>query len=290
MTILDDQLFQISTYGEGHPQLLIELPHGATGTEEYRYFANKIPSLPHNLIDFFYVNTDVGTPEVAYRIAEKLKSHLSIVIIRSRIPRTLVDCNRVLSLSEKQYSEGKVTPGIPVYIPQQDHEWLHLLHQRYTSKVEELYALVCQQGGSALILHSYSPKSVGITSIDHNIVEKLHWAYEPEQYETWPTRPEIDIIAKTREGALMCDTKRVHALQNAYLDYHFEVGVSQTYPMHPSTMAFRHTQKYPSQTVCLEIRRDLLMKEFIPFAPMVACEEKIERHAECISKAYFPKK
>jgi len=282
----DDQLFHTKNYGKGGPQLLIELPHGAVNTEEYQFFAQQIPSLPENLIDFFYVNTDVGTPELAHCIAQNLKEHMRISIIRSRIPRTLVDCNRVLSLSPEEYRAGKVTPGIPCYVPQQDHEWLHQIHQRYTKKVDELYASICQQGGSALILHSYSPKSVGISSVDQDIVEKLHWAYEADLYKTWPTRPKIDIIAKTKEGEWLCDMKRAEKLQQAYIQNDITVGLSQTYPMHPSTMAFRHAKKYPSQIICLEIRRDLLMKEFLPFAPMYACQKKIEKHAQTITKAY----
>jgi len=289
MNISDQQLFHIQTYGEGEPKVLIELPHGATKTEEYDFFARKIPSLPKDLIEFFYVNTDVGTPELAVSIAEHLKETCAITIIRSRIPRTLVDCNRVLSLSKEQYREGKVTAGIPCYIPEQDHQWLRAVHERYTQKVEERYARICGNGGSAFILHSYAPKSVGIASVEHDIVEKLHWAYEKKQYDKWPVRPEVDIIGKMKDGTWMCDINLVERLKSSFSNHDITVGLSQTYPLHPSTMAYHHALRYPGQTICLELRRDLLMKAFVPFVPMQACQDKIQQHAHAIVDAFTEK-
>ncbi|MEI6129601.1 MAG: hypothetical protein WCR59_06000 [Planctomycetota bacterium] len=47
------------------PQLLIEVPHGATRTEHFTTLAGWLHGdYPADLIDFFHVNTDVGAPEL----------------------------------------------------------------------------------------------------------------------------------------------------------------------------------------------------------------------------------
>jgi hypothetical protein len=48
------------------PDLLIEIPHGATRTADFQTLANQLRSpLPADLVDFFHVNTDTGAPELA---------------------------------------------------------------------------------------------------------------------------------------------------------------------------------------------------------------------------------
>ena len=46
--------------------------------------------LPADLIDFFHVNTDVGSPELGEAIVELLQ-HLGVVVLRRLIPRTPLD-------------------------------------------------------------------------------------------------------------------------------------------------------------------------------------------------------
>ena len=147
--INEQDLYSIERFGSSPPQLLIELPHGCVFTDEYEELAKQIPNLPADLIDFFLVNTDVGTPELGREIAKFVQEKIGVVILRSRIPRTLIDCNRILSLNEDEYKEGKVTPGIPSYIPPKHHWWLKDYHQRYTKKAKQLFEEVCGQGGTA---------------------------------------------------------------------------------------------------------------------------------------------
>ena len=52
--------------------LLVEVPHGATTTADYMALAGQLASpLPPSLIDFFYVNTDAGAPELALATARR---------------------------------------------------------------------------------------------------------------------------------------------------------------------------------------------------------------------------
>ena len=126
-----------------------------------------------------------------------------------------------------------------------------------------------------------------IASVGHDIVEKLHWAYSEEMYKTWPSRPEIDIIGKTKEEDWLCNEKRARSIKQSFKKRNFEVELSKTYPMHPSTTAFRHASKYPNQTLCLEIRRDILMRRFIPFQVLNANHEIISNIAECIGMDFL---
>ena len=52
---------------------LIEIPHGATRRAHFEALAPQLKSaLPDGLIDFFFVNTDAGAPELAFALAERL--------------------------------------------------------------------------------------------------------------------------------------------------------------------------------------------------------------------------
>ncbi|MAA79384.1 MAG: hypothetical protein CL916_09000 [Deltaproteobacteria bacterium] len=283
----DRDLYTVERFGSSSPQLFIELPHGCIHIEEYERFTQNISELPENLVDFFLVNTDIGTPELGFEIARLIQEKVGVVVLRSRIPRTLIDCNRILSLNEEAYKEGKVTPGIPSYVPLDHHQWLKEIHQRYTEKSKELFEEVCAQGGYAMMLHSYAPRSVGIDSIDHQIVEKLHWAYQDKIYKTWPLRPQIDFIAKTQDNQWLGAKERILSIKQRMEADGLEVGISSTYPMHPATTAYMHTEKYPNQTLCIEIRRDLLMKKFRPFTQLDADPQQIQRFARLIGLDFF---
>lgn len=278
----DQNLYTIERFGSSAPKLFIELPHGCVHCEEYERFAQYIPSLPDNLIDFFLVNTDVGTPDLGTAIAKYVQDTCGVVVLRSRIPRTLIDCNRILSLNEDEYKEGKVTAGIPSYIPTEHHHWLKNIHHRYTIKAQELFEAVCGQGGIGIMLHSYAPRSVGINSVDHQIVEKLHWAYQEEVYKDWPIRPQVDFIAKTKDNEWFGAAEKILSIKERMEKDGLEVGISSTYPMHPATTAYMHTKKYPNQTLCIEIRRDLLMKDFRPFKRLQVDQVQIDRFAGLI--------
>jgi hypothetical protein len=80
------------------PDLLIEIPHGATRTSDFDAVAQAMTSpLPSQLSDFFHVNTDAGAPELAVALAHRLTQldpTKSVAILRCRVPRTFIDCNR----------------------------------------------------------------------------------------------------------------------------------------------------------------------------------------------------
>ena len=87
----------------GAPDLLLEVPHGATRAEDYHALRRALRgSYADDLAEFFFVNTDVGAPEVALRIAERVTAAdpaRCALVLRSRIPRTFIDCNRVIEAS-----------------------------------------------------------------------------------------------------------------------------------------------------------------------------------------------
>src|SRR5687768_8949782 len=80
------------------PDLVIEIPHGATRTADYTACAAELTSpLPADLVDFFHVNTDAGAPELGRAIAQRVVADeptRTVVVLRCRIPRTFIDCNR----------------------------------------------------------------------------------------------------------------------------------------------------------------------------------------------------
>ena len=63
----------VSRVGTGRPAVLFELPHGATRRRHYDAVRSRLQSpLPDRLEKFFFVNTDVGSPEVALEAARVL--------------------------------------------------------------------------------------------------------------------------------------------------------------------------------------------------------------------------
>jgi hypothetical protein len=58
-----------------------------------------------------------------------------------------------------------------------------------------------------------------------------------------------------------------------------------SYTLHPGTLAHAFATKYPGKTLCLEVRRDLLVEEFTPFAEMHADPQRVERVALPLARA-----
>ena len=54
--------------------------------------------------------------------------------------------------------------------------------------------MVCGSGGTALIPHTYGPRTLDITRIGDDIAEQLRQALAPERAESWPLRPEVDLL------------------------------------------------------------------------------------------------
>lgn len=277
--------------GEAHPDdtqpdLVIEVPHGATATADYERIAARLgSSLPDRLVDFFHVNTDAGAPELAEAVARELvalEPTRSVAILRCRIPRTFIDCNRRMDASPEDFKAGKVTPGLmPWIVTDEDRAMLRAAYDSYVAAVAGAIGELASDG-ALLMLHSYAPRSVDI-QVDEAIVEGLHRAYRPEIEPTWPLRPELDVIGTTADGVKHAPAAVVEELRARLAP--MPVADSATYPLHPSTLAYDHVMAHPGRALCLEVRRDLLADPFEPFAQMTIGAEKVARLAGPIAAA-----
>lgn len=254
------------------PGLLIEVPHGATEAAHYFELAAQMRSdLPESLERFFFVNTDVGSPECAEAIARSMVAAdptATVTILRCLIPRTLIDCNRIIDADPARYAEGGVTPGIAPYVDHpEDRSLLLSRYRAYQEQAVAAFAQSCGRGGRAVMLHTYAPRTVGISQIDRDIVRNLAAVYVPDVYAAWPLRPEADLLTATPEGVDLSDRAAVEGILAALRAAGVAAGEGETYPLHPVTTAYHHAARYPGQTVCMEVRRDMLV-DFVPFVPL----------------------
>ncbi|HUS32347.1 MAG TPA: N-formylglutamate amidohydrolase [Kofleriaceae bacterium] len=287
-TILDVDVIRGARAAQGAPlDVVIEIPHGATRTEDFNALAARVTSpLPDGLVDFFHVNTDAGAPELAVATARRfveLEPARSVAILRCRIPRTFIDCNRRVDASAEDFKAGKVSPGLMPWITDpEDRVMLRAAYDRYVAAVKQATGQLATDGAMVL-LHSYAPREVDV-QVDAKIVESLRAAYRPEKVESWPLRPELDVIGKGLDGTSYAPAAVVEALKAA-LAGELAVADGATYPLHSSTMAWDHVMARPGRTLCLEVRRDLLADPFEPFAQMRISEAKVERIAVPLATA-----
>jgi predicted N-formylglutamate amidohydrolase len=261
------------------PDLVIEIPHGATRTADYDALAAQLTSpLPDRLVDFFHVNTDAGAPELGLAIARRFVADEPgriAAVLRCRIPRTFIDCNRRMDATPEEFRAGKVTPGLMPWITSDaDRALLRGLYDRYVAAVIDATSRLA--GGALLLLHSYAPRTVDV-EVDANIVASLHRAYQPDIEPTWPLRPPIDVIGKAIDGTDHAPAAVVDALRAQLEPLGLVVANSATYPLHPSTLAWARVQEHPGRAVCIEVRRDLLADPFEPFAQMTIADAKVDR-------------
>ena len=132
--------------------VLIEIPHGATRSHHFRQYQQLLQGdFPKDLIDFFHVNTDIAAPECAEEIAFAYTDRFPdrrVTIVRCHIPRTFIDCNRVIDAQQSAFQEGKVTPGIPSYVKEEiDQQFLRRQYQEYHKIVRRELEMVCSNGG-----------------------------------------------------------------------------------------------------------------------------------------------
>ncbi len=264
------------------PDLLIEVPHGADRRDHYDAFRAQLQGdLPDGLEDFFFVNTDVGAYQLGRWVAQAYihrNPSRSVRVIRCLIPRTFIDTNRKPNERGGDLRAGAVTPGLQPYIHDKaDQDWLRARHLEYTQIVEAAFAEVCGRGGLALIPHTYGPVSMGIERVDDDIVKSLHWALAPERADTWPVRPEVDLIHTDEDGTSLAPPDVVEALAAAYRADGLQVALGDTYFLHPSTMGCEWSSRYPGQVLTLEVRRDLLVERFEPFAEMTVDPQSLAR-------------
>jgi predicted N-formylglutamate amidohydrolase len=273
------------------PDLLLEIPHGATTTAHFTALLHDLRGpFPEGLRDFFHVNTDVGAPEVALRVAERVvaaEPRRCAVVVRCRIPRTFIDCNRVIDPDARPSASkaGQMTPGIANYV--RDAEDLKLLLGRYAAYLaltEDAYREVCGAGGTALMVHSYAPKNVDVP-VDERIVERLREAYEPANYAKWTMRAEVDLITNAPDGTLLAPAALVERVADGFRRAGLRVARNEAYSLHPTSMGAVHAARHPGRTLCIEIRRDLVVREFTPFAEMAIDPEKADRIAAVLASA-----
>lgn len=280
------------------PRWLFELPHGATDIADFEFVGRQLhSSMPADLDAFFFVNTDIGSAEYARATAERLVGivqdadtvtdpSLSVLIVRCRVPRTFVDCNRVLESTAVNDEPGKFTPGLAAYIEDpRDIAALTEMHRQYLDTVDRAYVSVCGAGGFALQLHTYAPREVGVERVDAEIVRLLREAYAPERYGTWPLRPEIDLITETTAAERTAPDELTAAVAANFRRAGFETAENRTYRLHPSTLGYRHSTRYPRRVLCIEVRRDLLAETFTPFQPMRIDPVKAARVAAPLAAA-----
>ncbi|HEY0190865.1 MAG TPA: N-formylglutamate amidohydrolase, partial [Kofleriaceae bacterium] len=264
------------------PDLIFEIPHGATETADYARLAARLTSpLPDGLIDFFHVNTDAGAPELAVAIADRVVTdlpELSVAIVRCRVPRTFIDCNRRIDADAAAFKAGKVTPGLMPWITTAaDRDLLRAAYDQYVATIDAVQAVLAP-GGALVMLHSYAPRTVDV-EVDDQIVVNLRRAYQPEVEPTWPLRPEVDLVGREPDGTDRTPGAVVETLREELARRGVSLADGVTYPLHPSTLAHGRVLALPGRALCVEVRRDLLAEPFAPFAQMHIGPAKLERLA-----------
>lgn len=269
------------------PDVLLEVPHGATRAADFDALRAELRGpFPADLRDFFFVNTDVGAPEIAERLAARIVAatpRRTVLVVRCLVPRTFVDCNRVIdpdpARAATASAAGDVTPGIVSYV--RDAGDLRLLlarHAAYCDLVTRACDAVCGAGGTTVMVHTYAPRSVDVP-VDDRIVERLREAYLPGNVGKWPLRAEVDLITRTPEGVRVAADGLVEAMQAALTRAGFRHAESEAYALHPSTLAAQLAARHPGRTLCVEMRRDLVAREFTPFAEMAIDPAKADKLA-----------
>jgi predicted N-formylglutamate amidohydrolase len=273
------------------PSLLVEVPHGATRAAHFASIRAELRgSFPDGIQDFFFVNTDVGAPEVADALARRFvaaRPTATALVVRSLIPRTFIDVNRVIDETSRPSASkaGQMTPGVAEYV--RDADDFRLLFARYSAYrglVARAVDVVCGAGGRAVMAHSYAPRSIDVP-VDDRIVERLRAEYQPGALEKWPLRAEVDLITTSPDGTMLADAALVERLRAAFGREGFVVAQNGAYALHPSSMAWVYATKFPGRTLCIEMRRDLLMREFTPFAEMEIDPAKADRMASALASA-----
>ncbi|CAN5473409.1 hypothetical protein BH11MYX1_BH11MYX1_28430 [soil metagenome] len=275
--VVDLHVLRGARAASGAPDLVIEVPHGATETSDFTRLAARLTSpLPANLVDFFHVNTDAGAPELAESVARQFvieEPTRVVALLRCRIPRTFIDCNRRIDADPADFRAGKVTPGLMPWITTDgDRELLRGAYDRYHQAVRDAIT----PESAILMLHTYAPRTVEV-EVDRDIVANLRRAYRPEVEPTWPLRPELDVVSRALDGTNYAPTAVVDTLRSALRADGITVGDGATYPLHPSTVAWDHVMARPGRALCVEVRRDLLADPFEPFAQMTIGAAKVAR-------------
>jgi len=141
-----------------------------------------------------------------------------------------------------------------------------------------------RDGGFTLFVHTYAPRSIDVT-VDADIGAKLRAAYAPDRVGSWPLRPAVDLITHDPDGRELAATELAQCAQAEFTAAGFEVARNSTYALHPITLAHTFASQRPQATLCLEVRRDLLLREFVPFVELLPDAAAVDRAAAPLAAA-----
>jgi hypothetical protein len=118
------------------------------------------------------------------------------------------------------------------------------------------------------MLHTYAPRSVDV-EVDEHIVTNLRRAYEPAVGAHLAAAPRgRRDRPRPRRHLLRARRPWSSRLRDGLGAQGVAVADGETYPLHPSTLAWDHALAHPGRTLCVEVRRDLVAEPFEPFAEM----------------------
>ena len=273
------------------PDLLLEVPHGATRGADFSALRSQlVGDYAEDLRDFFFVNTDVGAPELAAAVARRFVAVCPdrvAAVVRCLLPRTFVDCNRRIdaNAAAKASEAGAPTPGLMPWVRHaQDRRLLLSHYAAYREVVEAGFEAVCGAGGLGLMVHTYAPRSIDV-AVDEDIVASLHAAYRPERIGSWPLRAPVDLITVDPEGQELAAVEVARVAEREFVAAGMRVERNGAYNLHPITLAHSFAVRYPGQTLCLEVRRDLLVPDFVPFVELTVDPAKVEPAARPLTTA-----
>ncbi|HEX6811742.1 MAG TPA: N-formylglutamate amidohydrolase [Planctomycetota bacterium] len=273
------------------PDVLFEVSHGATRASHFADLRGQLRGdYADDLREFFCVNTDVGAPELARATARRIverEPDRSALVVRCLLPRTFVDCNRRIDRDTIAAAQrpGEMTPGLPPWIREPaDRELLLQRYFAYRDVVTAAFESVCGRGGLGLFVHTYAPRSVDVP-VDENIVASLRAAWAPDRVASWPLRAGVDLITHDPDGRLLASPLLAERAVAELGLAGFEVKHNATYSLHPITLAHAFAQRYSEATLCLEVRRDLLLAEWTPFQEMIPEPASVQRVAVPLAAA-----
>ncbi|MFM1871921.1 MAG: hypothetical protein RL398_1343 [Planctomycetota bacterium] len=273
------------------PDLLLEVPHGATAAAHFDELHGRFAAPPDvRLREFFFVNTDVGSPELAHAVAaEFVAAHptRTAAVVRCLIPRTFLDCNRRIDAATAPAASapGAPTPGLPPWIvDERDRRMLLAMYEQYREVVEAGFAMACGGGGLGLMVHTYAPRSIDV-AVDDDIVGALRAEYAPDKLSRWPLRSPVDFITHDPEGRDLSAAAVVAAAEREFVAAGYATVRNGAYNLHPVTLANLVAERHPGATVCLEVRRDLLMAEFVPFVELAVDPVRVAAAAAPLARA-----
>jgi hypothetical protein len=273
------------------PDVLLECAHGATRAVHFDGLRGELRGdYGDGLRDFFFVNTDVGSPELALAVARRivaLQPTRVACVVRCLLPRTFVDCNRKVDRDALPAASkpGEMTPGLQPWVRDpRDRELLLDRYFAYRAVVERAFAATAAKNGVALFVHTYAPRSVEV-AVDDRIGESLRAAYAADRIGSWPLRPGVDLITRDPDGVEFASRTMATRALAEFQHAGFDARQNATYPLHPVTLAHHFAVQRPDATLCLEVRRDLLVPEFTPFVELLADDAKVARAAAPLAAA-----